>query len=477
MANTSLTAKISNSRPPFQGRRTQSPRTYNHRPPRGNNTRLPADKWQHLSQEDRRAWNSISKETKAIILGIHSPTNPTTPPRRSMLHDMSALDFFQKFHHSTPEPDGSAAHDPSDGQLLINASSSNKHISPADIRKVLSSAKNKMQTSTISPDMQINGSTYRRINTHSTYHVSEHQQTHTSSLVDRGANGGIAGNDVRLIPSLSSSPHRSVNIMGIDNHQLTDVPLVSVGGTCSSHVGPVILIFHQYAHYGKGKSIHSPVQLEAFHNEVNDKSSKLPGGGQFIKTNDGYTFPLDICSGLPYLPLRPFSDIEWDTLPHVFMTADCEWNPKLLDNVISSTDSWITNVNHINPGHKKSFDHFGYYQKRNISTHATSLPPKQHTSDDDGAYFDPINSPEPEQFFFDADTSLTPDTDNIIQLCMELEVTPHNITIASPTKTTTTTPDYPALCSYFAWLPPNIVQLTFKHTTQYARQIVSAIMK
>ena len=72
--------------------------------------------------------------------------------------------------------------------------------------------------------------------------------------------------------------------------------------------------------------------------------------------------------------------------------------------------------------------------------------------------------------------------DDNIRICMELELdasdaTRTDVIIASPTKTIPSTPDYPALRPYFAWLPPNIVQLTFKHTTQYARQTVSAIMK
>ena len=163
-----IQAHAANSRGSYQDRRKQNPRTYNHRPPRGNNARLPADKWQHLSQEDRLAWNSISKETKAIILGIHSPPPTATPPRRSMLHDMSALDFFQNLHETTPETDTSAPHDSTDNQLLINAASSNQHIPPADICKVLSSAKTKLQPTPSSPDMQINGSTYRKVNTHST---------------------------------------------------------------------------------------------------------------------------------------------------------------------------------------------------------------------------------------------------------------------------------------------------------------------
>ena len=34
------------------------------------NIRLPQDKWIHLSNEERNIWNSLSRDAKAIILGI-----------------------------------------------------------------------------------------------------------------------------------------------------------------------------------------------------------------------------------------------------------------------------------------------------------------------------------------------------------------------------------------------------------------------
>ena len=91
--------------------------------------------------------------------------------------------------------------------------------------------------------------------------------------------------------------------------------------------------------------------------------------------------------------------------------------------------------------------------------------------------FYPSNSSNPELFFFDTDTSQENDTGENIRLCMDLEFTMYNVTIASLTKRTTAAPYYPALRLNFACLPPNIVQLTFKNTTQYSRQTVSAIMK
>ena len=67
-----------------------------------------------------------------------------------------------------------------------------------------------------------------------------------------------------------------------------------------SQHGPVIAIFHQYAHMGSEKSIHSSIQLEPFGLEVNDKSCKVAGGRQRIVTPDGYIHPLQIKDGLAY---------------------------------------------------------------------------------------------------------------------------------------------------------------------------------
>ena len=79
----------------------------------------------------------------------------------------------------------------------------------------------------------------------------------------------MAGTDVRVI----SMTHRSVG--GIDNHQLTDVAIGTVGGVVPTQKGPVIAIMHQYALLGKGSSIHSAGQLEWFKNDVNDSPSRL----------------------------------------------------------------------------------------------------------------------------------------------------------------------------------------------------------
>ena len=89
-----------------------------------------------------------------------------------------------------------------------------------------------------------------------TYIVSHHKHKTSSSLVHRGVNDEITGNDIRRITICTE---KKVNIMGIDNHQLCSIPLISTRGISQSQIGPIILIFHQYASYGKGTSLHSPV--------------------------------------------------------------------------------------------------------------------------------------------------------------------------------------------------------------------------
>ena len=131
--------------------------------------------------------------------------------------------------------------------------------------------------------------------------------------------------------------------MGIDNHQLSAIHIVTAGGVSQSQLGPVILIFNQYAHHAKGKPIHSLVQLEAFRSKVDDKSIKI-GGNQTIKTHDGYVFTLDFNDGLPYLRLGPFTDHEWEKFPHVIMTSDTDRDPTMYDNSISDSDTWYDAV-------------------------------------------------------------------------------------------------------------------------------------
>ena len=56
----------------------------------------------------------------------------------------------------------------------------------------------------------------RSINHHFTYHVAQASQAKHGSLVDRGANGGLAGSDVKIL----SRSSRKCTVTGIDSHEL-----------------------------------------------------------------------------------------------------------------------------------------------------------------------------------------------------------------------------------------------------------------
>ena len=70
---------------------------------------------------------------------------------------------------------------------------------------------------------------------------------------------------------------------------------------------------HEYAYYGRGNTIHSPGQIEWFHNTCDDKSFHV-GGKQIITFLDGYATPLQCRTGLMYMNLlgKP-TDADLDT--------------------------------------------------------------------------------------------------------------------------------------------------------------------
>ena len=159
-------------------------------------------------------------------------------------------------------------------------------------------------------------------------YLFQHANHTNQQLVDRGANGGLAGSDMRVI----HITHRKINIQGIDNHEITCLDVVTPATLLNTSQGKVIGIFNEYAYLGKGSSIHSSGQLEWFKTNDDEKSVKV-GGTQLITTLDGYSVPLLIKDGLAYATSlgRP-TDQDMDTYPHVFFTSPDEWDPSVLDH-------------------------------------------------------------------------------------------------------------------------------------------------
>jgi hypothetical protein len=104
----------------------------------------------------------------------------------------------------------------------------------------------------------------------------------------------------------------------------------------------------------KGSTIHSPCQFEWYKNDVNDKYIHVQGGLQRIQTLGGYIIPLCI----------PYTDHEWDNLPHVILTSKLEWDPSVLDHDFKENEQWGEV-----PELDSSFDEFSDYKHCVIVQH------------------------------------------------------------------------------------------------------------
>ena len=65
------------------------------------------------------------------------------------------------------------------------------------------------------------------------------------SLVDRGANRGVLGNDARVI----LQHHQEVDVRGINSHELNSLKIVDASAVVQTQFGEVILIMKQYAYH------------------------------------------------------------------------------------------------------------------------------------------------------------------------------------------------------------------------------------
>ena len=116
-------------------------------------------------------------------------------------------------------------------------------------------------------------------------------------MVDRGANGGLAGGDHVL-----DRTGRKVSVTGIDDHELPDLDIVTCVALIQTNHSKVNMLMHEYVYYGRGNTIHSSCQIEWFNNTCDDKSHDV-GGKQVMTILDGCATPLEGRSGLMYMSI------------------------------------------------------------------------------------------------------------------------------------------------------------------------------
>ena len=111
------------------------------------------------------------------------------------------------------------------------------------------------QTQVVTPSVETDYSGQALRQAHVVYRVSNIHARNKSpgSLVDRGANGGLLGADGRVIHQYN----KTVDVTGIDNHEVNGLRIVNAVAIAHSQKGPVILVLNQYAYVGTGRTIHS----------------------------------------------------------------------------------------------------------------------------------------------------------------------------------------------------------------------------
>lgn len=336
----------------YQAFRAQSGFNRRHNP-----SRLPNDRWQLLSDDARRLWHQMPQDAKAAILGTSSPATTLPPPRRANAHVTFDPERMGRDNDvSTLATETTNGETEPTGDTLLAYATSQKNLPPGNLQRLMSNklaqtpaisrqpAKDSTKAITTVKKHEVliddSGNIYRINNVSIVYSVNNHSSRTGTPLVDRGANGGLSGNDVRTITKTT----RQVNVQGIDQHQVTDRTIVTSCGYTESQRGPIIVILNQQADMGSGQTILSSPQMEAFGIKVDDRSTKA-GGTQSITTPDGFCIPLQFHNGLPHMALRPPTDRELanPNIPHVVLTSDADWDPTILDSTFDM-DTWKNSI-------------------------------------------------------------------------------------------------------------------------------------
>ena len=240
----------------------------------------------------------------------------------------------------------------------------------------------------------------------------------------------MSGDDIRVIETSLNK----ADVTGLAEHLVVDLPISTVAGLIETSTGYIIGIFHQYAHYGIGRTIHSTNQLKSFGLEVTDTPRALKGRQQ-IHHPDGYVIPLSIRNGLPYMDMSPPTDNDLEAHPHVFFTSDDTWDPNSLDDEYLPADVVLTDDEQTPTFGWDELDKYGEFLNRECDIYDVQIihhDPEQHHQD----------------------------FDNYVDNCLR-EVRLNNV---NPKQH-----DFNRLKPKFGFVPANRIQKTIENTTQFCR--------
>ena len=231
--------------------------------------------------------------------------------------------------------------------------------------------------------------------------------------------------------------------------------------------------------------------MDHFGVDVNDRSTRVEGGLQRLRTAEGCVIPLIVSGGLVRLKMRPFTDHELETLLHVVLTNDDHWDPTVLDFDPRGGDpSWYNVVSEEDPAPAlMRFDSIGDYRHCVALSMTTSYVESATdardfsigtliryiaTSDLSAVFFDAHDGTHFDVFYDSYDSyaaAIDGDTEGIDLIVVETdqEATADLLNNEEPISVDKKNPNFSNLRPLFAWLGTDIVKKMFERTTQYGR--------
>ena len=302
------------------------------------------------------------------------------------------------------------------------------------------------------------------------------------TLVDRGANGGILGNDANVVFKRS----KTVDVTGIDNHELSSLRIVDATAKTITDKGPVILILRNYAYHGVNRTLHSAGQIEWYGNKVYDGSIKA-GGRQVIRTAEGYYIPINIIRGLPYIPMEANTTKEFEELPHVVLTQGGEWDPTVLDHILTDDPDWVNKVKRDeDKEYKAPFDERGEYLHKQPANPGVILedpagPVNEDPNDIEVSFHCADATREVHEayhsscnlnvvYVYEGEGMPEKDKDDD-----DSDSDEEDLEANSPVETKTKPIDYSIYRPQFLHVSPEKIRRTFEATTQNAAHVVSGV--
>ena len=214
-------------------------------------------------------------------------------------------------------------------------------------------------------------------------------------------------------------------------------------------------MFHEYAcpsdgsGYGKGQTIHAPVQLEDFGCIVEDKVAR---GQLRILHPNGYSFRLYSRDGLPYIKQARCTPEDLHKYPIVHMTSDVLWKVDKYDRKVHSTQHDVP----CDPSDDDSVP-----ELRIPEDYPCDSSTDDNWSDDGSSVISDV----------DCEENLTHPFRIFVNACI-MEARQHYAQNWTKVGTKSKTilpkqPDYEKLRPHFGWVSADRVKHTLKNTTQF----------